>query len=198
MLRCPLHPETFVTRLTDTQTRILTSAASRPGMLAMPLPKGLHGAAAKKVVTLMTESGLIEEVEADLRHEELLWRETGDGHGTTLVATEVGLAAIGTESGRGAGHGRFAEARSGPAGVCAGRAAQGHQAGGVDRAFENARWCQYSRDHRRDRLAGSFRARGHLGSTEEEAGVGCHLGEGRGPGAGVPHRRAGRRAQRRC
>lgn len=86
-----------MTRLTGTQTLILTSAASRPGNLAMPLPKGLHGAAAKKVVTLMTERGLIEEVEADLRREEPLWRETGDGRGTTLIATEAGLAAIGIE-----------------------------------------------------------------------------------------------------
>jgi len=86
-----------MTRLTDMQTLILISAASRPGNLAMPLPKGLHGAAAKKVVTLMTERGLIEEVEADLRHEEPLWRETGDHHGTTLIATEAGLAAIGIE-----------------------------------------------------------------------------------------------------
>lgn len=26
-----------------------------------------------------------------------MWRETGDGHGTTLVATDTGLAAIGIE-----------------------------------------------------------------------------------------------------
>lgn len=86
-----------MTRLTDTQTLILTCAASRPGMLAMSLPAGLHGAAAKKVVTLMIERGLIEEVEADLRRCESLWRETGDGHGTTLIATGAGLAAIGIE-----------------------------------------------------------------------------------------------------
>lgn len=97
MLRCHFHREIFVTRLTDTQTLMLISAASRPGNLAMPLREGLHGAAAKKVVTLMTERGLIEEVEADLRREEPLWRETGDGRGTTLVATEAGLAAIGIE-----------------------------------------------------------------------------------------------------
>lgn len=97
MLRCYLHPETFVTRLTSTQTLILTSAASRPGNLAMPLPKGLHGAAAKKVVSLMTERRLIEEVAADLHRGEPLWRETGDGHGTTLIATGAGLAAIGIE-----------------------------------------------------------------------------------------------------
>jgi hypothetical protein len=97
MLRCRLHSETFMTCLTSTQTLILTSAASRPGNLAMPLPEGLHGAAAKKVVTLMTERGLIEEVEADLRHKAPLWRETSDGRGTTLIATEAGLAAIGIE-----------------------------------------------------------------------------------------------------
>jgi hypothetical protein len=97
MLRCRVHLETFMTRLTDTQTQILTAASTRPGNLAMPLPKGLHGAAAKKVVTLMTERGLIEEVEADLRREEPLWRETGDGHGITLIATKVGLDAIGIE-----------------------------------------------------------------------------------------------------
>ena len=86
-----------MTRLTDIQTQILTAAYTRPGNLAMPLPKGLHGAAAKKVVTLMIERGLIDEVDADTRRREPLWRETGDGHGTTLIATEAGLDAIGIE-----------------------------------------------------------------------------------------------------
>lgn len=86
-----------MTQLTETQIRIITAASSRPGNLAMPLPKGLHGAAAKKSVSLMIERGLIEEVDADLRREEPLWRETGDGHGTTLIATEAGLAAVGIE-----------------------------------------------------------------------------------------------------
>jgi hypothetical protein len=63
----------------------------------MPLPKGLHGAAAKKAVGKMIERGLLEEVDADLRREEPLWRETGDGHGTTLIATAAGLDAIGIE-----------------------------------------------------------------------------------------------------
>ena len=40
---------------------------------------------------------MIEEVEADLRRGEPIWRETGDGHGTTLIATGAGLAAIGIE-----------------------------------------------------------------------------------------------------
>ena len=84
-------------KLTDTQTIILCRAAARPDNLAMPLPKGLHGAAAQKAVAAMIARGWLEEVEANLRRGEPLWRETGDGHGTTLVATEAGLAAIGIE-----------------------------------------------------------------------------------------------------
>ncbi len=86
-----------MTELTNAQTRILTAGAQRPGNLAMPLPKGLHGAAAKKVVTMLTERGFLEEVDANIRKGEPLWRETGDGHGTTLVVTSAGLAAIGVE-----------------------------------------------------------------------------------------------------
>jgi len=33
----------------------------------------------------------------NLRRNEPLWRETGDGHGTTLVVTEAGLLIIGIE-----------------------------------------------------------------------------------------------------
>jgi hypothetical protein len=84
-------------KLTDTQSIILSRAATRPGNLAMPLPEGLHGAAAKMAVTRMITRGWIEEVDADLRRGEPLWRETGDGFGTTLVATEAGLDAIGIE-----------------------------------------------------------------------------------------------------
>ncbi|WP_296645000.1 DUF3489 domain-containing protein [Roseinatronobacter sp.] len=82
-------------KLTDTQTIVLSRAATRPGHLAMPLPEGLHGAAAKMAVNRMITNGWLEEVDADTRKGERLWRETGDGHGTTLVATEAGLAAIG-------------------------------------------------------------------------------------------------------
>jgi hypothetical protein len=85
-------------KLTDTQSLILSRASTRPCNLALPLPDGLHGAAAKKVVTAMITRGWLEEAEADLRKRDPLWRETGDGHGTTLVATVVGLEAIGIES----------------------------------------------------------------------------------------------------
>ncbi|MCC5971673.1 MAG: DUF3489 domain-containing protein [Pararhodobacter sp.] len=83
--------------LTDTQTIILSRAATRPGNLALPLPGGLHGAAARMVVNRMIERGWLEEGEANLRRGEPLWRETGDGHGTTLFATEAALQAIGIE-----------------------------------------------------------------------------------------------------
>ena len=84
-------------KLTDTQSIILSRAATRSDNLAMPLPDGLVGAAAKMAVAKMIERGWLEEVEANLRRGEPLWRETGDGHGTTLIATEAGLAAIGIE-----------------------------------------------------------------------------------------------------
>jgi hypothetical protein len=83
--------------LTDAQRRILTAGAQRPDNLAMPLPKGLHGAVAKKVVGMLIGRGFLEEVDANIRKGEPLWRETGDGHGTTLVVTGAGLAAIGVE-----------------------------------------------------------------------------------------------------
>ena len=84
-------------KLTDTQSIILSRAATRPDNLAMPLLEGLAGAAAKMAVAKMIERGWLEEVEANLRRGDPLWRETGDGHGITLVATEAGLAAIGIE-----------------------------------------------------------------------------------------------------
>jgi hypothetical protein len=86
-----------MTKLTDTQTMILSAGAQRPENIALPLPKGLAGAAAKMAVSKMIEHGWLQEVDANLRRNEPLWRETGDGHGTTLVVTEAGLLAIGIE-----------------------------------------------------------------------------------------------------
>lgn len=86
-----------MTTPSDTQSLILSRAATRLGNLALPLPEGLVGAAAKMVVSKMIARGWLEEVEANLRRGEPMWRETGDGHGTTLIATEAGLEAIGIE-----------------------------------------------------------------------------------------------------
>ena len=85
-------------KLTETQTTILTAGAQRADYIAMPLPKGLAGAAAKMAVSKMIERGWLQEVDANLRRGEPLWRETGDGHGTTLIVTDAGLLAVGIES----------------------------------------------------------------------------------------------------
>ncbi len=86
-----------MTKLTDTQAVILSAAAQRDSYNVLPLPGSLRGGAAAKVVETMIAKGFIEEVDADVRKGELVWRETRDGHGTTLVATDAGLAAIGIE-----------------------------------------------------------------------------------------------------
>ena len=86
-----------MTKLTETQTLILSAAVQRPENIALPLPKGLAGAAVKMAVTKMIERGWLQEVDANLRRGDPLWRETGDGHGTTLVVTDAGLLAIGIE-----------------------------------------------------------------------------------------------------
>jgi len=86
-----------MTQLSDTQSLILSAAAQRPERIALPLPESLRGGAAAKVVGAMIAKGLIEEVDANLHRSEPVWRETGDGHGTTLVATDAGLSAIGIE-----------------------------------------------------------------------------------------------------
>ena len=86
-----------MTKLSDTQALILSAAAQRPEHIALPLPESLRGGAAAKVVGAMIAKGLLQEVDADLRKGEPVWRETGDGHGVTLVATDAGLAAIGIE-----------------------------------------------------------------------------------------------------
>ena len=86
-----------MTKLSDTQALILSAAAQRPEHIALPLPESLRGGAAAKVVGALLAKGFLEEVDADMRKGEPLWRETGDGHGVTLVATDAGLAAIGIE-----------------------------------------------------------------------------------------------------
>ncbi|MGF6863024.1 hypothetical protein ABIE69_003619 [Rhodobacteraceae bacterium MBR-64] len=86
-----------MTKLSDTQALILSAAAQRPEHIALPLPESLRGGAAAKVVGAMLAKGFLQEVDADMRKGEPVWRETGDGHGVTLVATDAGLAAIGIE-----------------------------------------------------------------------------------------------------
>jgi hypothetical protein len=84
-------------KLTDTQLIVLTKAAQRSTMLALPLPPNLKGGAANKVVIPLMQKGLLEEIDANVRAGDTVWRETGSGHGITLAITEAGLAAIGIE-----------------------------------------------------------------------------------------------------
>ena len=86
-----------MTKLSDTQALILSAAAQRPDYIALPLRESLRGGAAAKVVGAMLAKGFLQEVDADMRKGDLVWRETGDGHGVTLIATDAGLAAIGIE-----------------------------------------------------------------------------------------------------
>lgn len=86
-----------MTKLSDTQTIILSRAAQNEDRIALPLPDSLRGGAAAKVVSAMLTKGFLEEVDADMRKGEPHWRETGDCHGVTLIATDAGLAAIGIE-----------------------------------------------------------------------------------------------------
>ena len=95
--RHQIEQEPVMPKLTDTQTIILSAGAQRPDNIALPLPKGLHGAAAKMAVTKMIAHGWLQEVDANLRRGEPMWYETGDGHSTTLVVTYAGLLAIGIE-----------------------------------------------------------------------------------------------------
>jgi hypothetical protein len=86
-----------MTKLSDTQALILSAAAQRDNRIALPLPDSLRGGVAAKVVGAMIAKGLLQEVDADLPKGETIWRQTDDGHGITLVATDAGLAAIGIE-----------------------------------------------------------------------------------------------------
>ena len=86
-----------MTKLSDTQKIVLSAAAQRANMLALPLPKNLKGGAAQKVIASLLKQGMLEEIDAETRSGEPIWRETGDGPGVTLAITEHGLAAIGIE-----------------------------------------------------------------------------------------------------
>ncbi len=84
-----------MTKLSDTQLVILTAACQRDDRLVLPLPDRLKGGAAAKVVDSLLAKGLIEEVDA--KRGGVVWRDTGDGHGVTLVVTDTAFAALGIE-----------------------------------------------------------------------------------------------------
>ena len=87
-----------MTKLSDTQSVILSAASQRTNRLALPLPKSLKGGAAHKVVSALVAKGLLKEVKANRKLNDPVWRETDDGHPLTLIVTDAGLAAIGIET----------------------------------------------------------------------------------------------------
>jgi len=88
-----------MTKLSDIQLVILGAACQRPTRLVLPLPERLKGGAAHKVVGALIAKGLVAEVEAG--NGDPVWRETGDGHGVTLVATDAAGEALGIEAASG-------------------------------------------------------------------------------------------------
>ena len=86
-----------MTKLTDTQRVILSTASQRTDRLALPLPKSLKGGAAHKVVNAMIEKGLLKEVKANRKLGDPVWRESDEGNGLTLIVTDTGFAAISIE-----------------------------------------------------------------------------------------------------
>jgi hypothetical protein len=86
-----------MTKLTDTQRVILSTASQRTDRLA--LPRRIKGGAALKVINPLIQKGLLEEVAANRKLGDPVWRETGDGHGVTLIITDAGLDAMGVEPG---------------------------------------------------------------------------------------------------
>jgi hypothetical protein len=130
-------------KLTDTQRVILSTASQRTDRLAMPLPKSIKGGAALKVINPLIERGLLEEVDANRKLGDPVWRDTGDGHGVTLIVTDKGLEAIGVEPDRPHGAAQkatqpekaekaptaAAEAKTVPAAAAATREAKPHREG---------------------------------------------------------------------
>ena len=86
-----------MTKLTDTQAVILSAASQRTDRFALPLPKGLKGGAAHKVISALVDKGLLKEVKANRKMNVPVWRENDEGQILTVVITDQGLEAIGIE-----------------------------------------------------------------------------------------------------
>jgi hypothetical protein len=176
-----------MTQLSDTQTLILRAVAQRPERIAMPLPESLRGGAAAKVIGAMLAKGFLQEVDADLRKGEPMWRETGDGNGVTLVATDAGFAAIGiepedTNTAPVGADGRSQRDRSRAQGA---HAARGNEAGHPDRHAARAGRSDHRGDRQRTRMGWSHSQRRHGGSAEEETRARGDLREDRKARKGI-------------
>jgi hypothetical protein len=91
-----------MSKLSDTQSIILSAAARRDDGNVLPLPGSLRGGAATKVVGALLSRGLIAERVTDSMAKadpalNRIWRNEPDGRGVLLVITPAGLEAIGIE-----------------------------------------------------------------------------------------------------
>jgi hypothetical protein len=92
-----------MTKLSDTQTILLSAAAQRDDGNVLPLPGSLRGGAATKVVGALLSRGLIAEHITDSMAKadpalKRIWRNEPDGRGVLLTITPAGLDAIGIET----------------------------------------------------------------------------------------------------
>jgi len=76
-----------MTRISESQPMVPSTAAQRSTHITLSVPGRLHGATATKVVDRMIANRPNHEVEANLRRSEALRHETGDVHDATLVAS---------------------------------------------------------------------------------------------------------------
>jgi hypothetical protein len=95
---------TLMTKLSDTQSIILSAAAQRADGNVLPLPGSLRGGAATKVVGALLARGLIREHVVDSPRKadaamNTIWRNLPepDGRGVLLFITAAGADAIGIE-----------------------------------------------------------------------------------------------------
>jgi len=91
-----------MTKLSDTQSIILSAAAQRVDGNVLPLPGSLRGGAAVKVVGALLARGLIREHIVDSPRKadaamNTIWRNLEDGRGVLLFITAAGTEAIGIE-----------------------------------------------------------------------------------------------------
>ncbi len=86
-----------MTRLSDTQTCLLSAAANRDDRSLLPPPDGLkaRGGALQRTLAALLRRGLIAVV--SVRGTDATWRTEEDGRRTGLAATDAGLAAIGID-----------------------------------------------------------------------------------------------------
>jgi hypothetical protein len=85
-----------MTKLSATQTTILTEASRHQALLAVP-PTNLPVAARQAVFRSMLKNLLLEEVPAPAEHRDLGWRQDDEGAWVALRITSNGLRAIGVE-----------------------------------------------------------------------------------------------------